>query len=61
MFSTYIQIYISNLFSSGHKQFDCLHFTIVGGGGGEKWAGPFLPHPQSKILIVLCYQFLSKK
>ena len=57
----YLSEDISNLFTSGHKQFECLTFTIVCGGwgggdfcgfdkllylgGGKKWAGLFLPHP----------------
>ena len=45
----YLSKDISNLFSSGHKQFECLTFTIVGGGGGKKWAGPFLPHPKNQV------------
>ena len=54
------------MFTSGHKQFECLTFTIVcrgGGGGGEEMGQPVSSPPsklsESKILIVLCYQLYS--
>ena len=33
---------------SDHKTF-CGFDYCLGGGGGKKWAGPFLPHPQNQV------------
>ena len=55
-------VLISKIELSGHflphltsKHFSGLTNYCLGGGGGKKWAGPFLPHPKNQLKVKYFY------